>query len=101
MNGVLLDNGTVIRMPAGEAGRLAAQLTVGQKLFVRGIGVTSPLGKVVMAQQIGADKSKLTDVAMPRMHDGRMAGQMGGKMGDHMGDRHGMTGRPPAPTATE
>ncbi len=85
VNGVLLDNGTVIRMPAGEARRLAAQLAVGQKLFVRGTGVTSPLGKVVMAQQIGADKSKLTDVAMPRMHDGKMAGKMGGMMGRHPG----------------
>ena len=103
VNGVLLDNGTVVRLPVAEAKRLAAELAVGQKLFVRGMGVTSPLGKVVMARQIGADRTKLADVAMPRMHD-RM---MGGGMGEHGGEHRGMMrrifgGRPSgSPAATE
>jgi hypothetical protein len=65
VDGVLLDDGTVVRLPPPEAKRLAAQLAVGQKLFVRGFGIASPLGKVVMARQIGADRTKLTDVALP------------------------------------
>lgn len=83
INGVLLDNGTVVRLPASEAKKFAAQLAVGQPLYVRGMGVTSPLGKVVMARQIGADRTKLADVAMPRLHgpEGMMHGHgpMGGK----------------------
>ena len=80
INGVLLDNGTVVRLPPSEAKKFAAQLAVGQPLYVRGMGVTSPLGKVVLARQIGADRTKLADVAMPRMHgpDGKMHGMMGG-----------------------
>ncbi|MCW3474144.1 hypothetical protein [Limobrevibacterium gyesilva] len=69
-NGVLLDDGTVVRLPPAEATRLAAQLAVGQKLFVRGDGLTSLLGRLVLARQIGPDSTKLTDVARPRMHDG-------------------------------
>lgn len=90
INGVLLDNGTVVRLPPAEAKKFAAQLAVGQPVYVRGMGVTSALGKVVMARQIGADRTKLADVAMPRMHgpDGKMHGMMGG---------HGaMGGKPPS-----
>jgi len=70
VNGVLLDNGTVIRLPPQEAKKYATDLAVGQKLFARGLGVTSALGKVVMARQIGADRTKLSDVAMPHWHGG-------------------------------
>ena len=89
VNGVLLEDGTVVRMPASEATRLAAQLAVGQKLYVRGMGVASPLGKVVLARQIGPDRSKLSDVAMPRMHAMGGAHRM-------MGRHHGMTAPPSA-----
>jgi hypothetical protein len=65
MNGVLLDNGTVVRLPPPEAERLSDQLAVGQKLFVRGAGITSPLGKLVLARQIGPDSTKLTEVKEP------------------------------------
>jgi hypothetical protein len=93
-NGVLLDNGTVVRLPPQEAEKFAAQLAVGQKLFARGSGVDSPLGKVVMARQIGADRTKLSEVAGPRWggHDG-MRGPHGMKGHD------GMPGRPAAPAA--
>ena len=76
VNGVLLDNGATVRLPPAEATRLAAQLAVGQTLFARGEGIASPLGKLVMARQIGTDATKLTDVAAPRpSHDG-MPGMM-------------------------
>ncbi len=90
IDGVLLDNGTIIRLPPSEAKKFAAQLAVGQKLFVRGMGTSSPLGKVVIARQIGADAAKLADVAMPHMggHDG-MKGHDG-----MMGHRPGPMGAP-------
>ena len=82
IDGVLLDNGTIIRMPPSEAKKRAAQLTIGQKLFVRGMGTTSPLGTIVLARQIGTDATKLTDIAMPRMgHDGMK--DHDGMMGHH------------------
>ena len=102
-NGVLLDNGAIVRLPPAEATRLAAQLAVGQTLFARGEGIASPLGKLVMARQIGADATKLTDVAAPRpSHDG-MPGMMHRQMmhdpmmrGPMMRGPHGRPG-PDAP----
>lgn len=78
INGVLLDNGAVVRLPPGEARKNAALLAVGQKLYARGMGGTSAIGTVVMARQIGADRTKLTDIAMPRMHDRDHDGMRGG-----------------------
>jgi len=68
MNGVLLEDGTVVRVPPREAERLGAALGVGQPLYVRGEGVASPLGKVIMARKVGPDEAHLTDIAAPRMH---------------------------------
>jgi hypothetical protein len=70
MNGVLLDDGTVVRVPPREAERLGATLGVGQPLYVKGVGVTSPLGKVILARQVGPDQEHLSDIAAPRMRGG-------------------------------
>jgi hypothetical protein len=70
MNGVLLDDGTVVRLPPREAEKLGATLGVGQPLFVRGSGIVSPLGKVIMARQVGPDQDHLTEIAAPRMRGG-------------------------------
>ncbi|MBU6499820.1 MAG: hypothetical protein KGQ40_14945 [Rhodospirillales bacterium] len=103
-NGVLLSDGTVVRLPPPDATRLAADLAVGKPLYVQGNGIASPLGRVVMARQIGPDKSKLTEIRGPHprfgwMHEGmaRMGGMMhGGMMGDD-GMGGGMMGhRPPS-----
>jgi len=73
-NGVLLEDGTVVRMPPPEATKLASQLAVGQTLFVRGDGRASPLGKVIMARAIGPDSGNLTTIAAPpHPHGGMMA----------------------------
>ena len=42
LNGVLLEDGTIVRMPPPEAERLAANLAVGQPLYASGDGVASP-----------------------------------------------------------
>jgi hypothetical protein len=90
VNGVLLEDGTIVRLPPPEAKRLASTLTVGAPLVVRGDGLTSPLGKLVMARQIGPDAVHLSDVAAPKPHEG--PGGIRGWMHGHMGGN-----RPDAP----
>ena len=65
VDGVLLDDGTIIHLPPPEAQKHAALLADGQTLFVRGFGYASPLGKAVVAKQIGADKDHLEAIAGP------------------------------------
>ena len=79
-NGVLLDDGTIVRLPPPEAGRLADKLAVGQKLFVRGDGFSGAIGKVVAARELGPDANSLTKLAFrPPPPDER-----GGPRGPHM-----------------
>lgn len=91
-NGALLADGTIVRMPPPEAAKLGDALAAGKPLFVRGEGISSPLGKVVMARRIGPDEQHLSEVAAPWMHGG--PGMMHGP-----GDGRGMMGmhRPDAP----
>lgn len=77
--GVLLTDGTVVRLPPPEATKLAAMLAPGQTIVVRGEGTTSPLGKVIAARQIGPTADKMTDVGRPQ----GMQGMMGHMMGHH------------------
>jgi hypothetical protein len=65
LNGVLLEDGTIIHLPPDEADRLAAQLAVGQPIYVSGEGIASPLGKVIAAQQIGPNQSQVAQIQMP------------------------------------
>jgi hypothetical protein len=88
VNGVLLEDGAIVRLPPPEATRLAAMLAPGQSIVARGPGYSGPLGRVVAAREIGPDASKLTEVAAPRMHEGH------GRM---MMDHHGHEPRPDAP----
>jgi hypothetical protein len=62
LNGVLLEDGTIVHLPPDEADRLATGLAVGQPLFVTGDGVASPLGKVITARQIGPNASQLAEI---------------------------------------
>ena len=66
LNGVLLEDGAIVRMPQLDADQDAAGLAVGQPLYVRGEGVSSPLGKVIAAREIGPAKNKLIDVDVSR-----------------------------------
>ena len=93
VNGVLLSDGTIVRLPPPEVQKFAAQLAPGQTLFVRGPGYTGPLGKIVAAQALGADKEHTQTVAGPRLPGmERMFGHRG-MMGGH--DGHGpMMGGP-------
>jgi hypothetical protein len=71
VNGVRLEDGTQVRMPPGEAKRLAEMLAPGKTVVVRGEGYAGPLGKSLVAMQIGPDAANLAPVARPRLGDGR------------------------------
>ena len=75
VNGVLLEDGTSVRMPPHAARKLADTLKPGNTVFVRGFGTTSPLGKAIGALEIGPSADKLTKLDMPHpehMRDGMM-----------------------------
>ena len=73
LNGVLLEDGTIVRMPPPDAEKHAAILVVGQSLYVRGDGMSGPLGKVIAAREIGPTRTNLTKADELRferwMHD--------------------------------
>jgi hypothetical protein len=54
VNGALLDDGTMLRLPPPEAYRFANLLQPGQLVYVSGATMASPLGKVVDVEAIGA-----------------------------------------------
>ena len=65
LNGALLQDGTIIRLPPPEAERLAATLAVGATITVHGNGLDGPLGRVIEARSIGPDATHLAQVAAP------------------------------------
>jgi hypothetical protein len=62
LNGVLLEDGTIIRLPPEEADRLSSQLAVSQPLYVTGQGMASSLGKVIEARQVGPSAAQLAEI---------------------------------------
>jgi hypothetical protein len=73
LNGVLLEDGMIVRMPPPDAERHAASLAVGQPLYASGDGISGPLGKVIAAREIGPSSTKVTKIDESRftgwMHD--------------------------------
>jgi len=65
LNGALLQDGTIVRLPPPEAQRLASILTAGAPLMVQGEGFEGPLGRVIEARSIGPDAGHLSQVAAP------------------------------------
>ena len=65
LNGVLLEDGTIVHLPPPEAQRLSAQLGVGASLYVQGEGYAGPLGHVVGARALGPSAREVTQVAAP------------------------------------
>lgn len=66
LNGVLLEDGTMVHLPPPEAIRLASELTAGKTITVHGNGLQNVLGHVIAAEAIGPDDAHLTTIAMPR-----------------------------------
>jgi hypothetical protein len=60
VNGALLDDGTVLRLPPPEAYRFATLLQPGQVLVAEGAGFVTAIGKVFDVQQIGPSREQLS-----------------------------------------
>jgi hypothetical protein len=65
INGALLEDGTVLRVPPPDAYRLASLLAPGQTVFAQGSAFASPLGKVMDVERIGSSRDQLDDVTAP------------------------------------
>jgi hypothetical protein len=74
VNGALLDDGTVLRLPPPEAERFAASLQAGQTVAVRGEIITTALGRVIDVQAIGNSPEQMTELAGPRPPRGPKGG---------------------------
>jgi hypothetical protein len=65
LNGALLEDGTIVRLPPPEAQRQASTLAAGAPLTVQGDGFEGPLGRVIEARSVGPDATHLAQVAAP------------------------------------
>lgn len=65
VNGAVLADGTILRLPPREAERFATLLQPGQTVAARGEGLTGPLGTVLAARQFGASLGQLAEVGGP------------------------------------
>ena len=65
INGALLDDGAIVRLPSPEAARFAALLSPGQTISVEGDVNASVLGRVIDATAIGASSATLNPVDAP------------------------------------
>lgn len=87
VDGVLLDDGSQIRLHPRDAARVAAQLMPGQMVYARGFGRDSAIGKVVAARQLGTTEADAKELGPDMVgRDGRGGpGMRGGDPG--MGPR--------------
>jgi hypothetical protein len=93
VNGALLADGTVLRLPPPEAYRFAALLQPGQTVVAEGVGFTTAIGKVLEVWQLGASRDQLNQVQV------RAGPGKGGKKGRRGPPPAfaGLVSRPPAP----
>lgn len=81
VNGVLLVDGTQVRLPPDAAQKLGDMLAADKPLVVRGTEITGPLGKLIMAREIGPDANTLTKIAAQGPFGGRWERMMRGRRG--------------------
>jgi hypothetical protein len=65
LNGAVLDDGTIVRLPPPTAYQSSNLLAPGQSIAVQGWGLTNAYGRVVDAQAIGPAAAQMTSVAPP------------------------------------
>lgn len=70
VNGALLEDGTIVRLPPHEAVRLSSVLVAGGPLSVSGIVTATPLGRVVEAWSIGSSQASMTELDRPPLAKG-------------------------------
>jgi hypothetical protein len=88
VDGALLENGTVLRMPPPEAERMQVLLQPGQTIALRGTILVTPLGALVDVHAIGSSADQLTQLGAPPP-------PRGGPDGEHAGRRTLPPGRGP------
>lgn len=71
VNGAMLDDGTVLRLPPPEAARLASLLAPGQTVVADGVGFANNLGRVVDVRALGSSRDALVPVEGPPGPRGR------------------------------
>jgi len=101
VNGAMLEDGTVLRLPPPEAARLTAMLAPGQTVVAQGPGIANNLGRMVDVRAIGASRDQLAQVqAPPPRSPGGPDGERRGPDGDRRGPPPpGSPTAPPAPGA--
>lgn len=62
LNGAMLEDGTILRLPPPEAERLQAP---GQPVVIQGDGLTTAMGRVVEVQALGRSQAELNFVQRP------------------------------------
>jgi hypothetical protein len=65
VNGAMLEDGTVLRMPPHQAERLKNSLAVGQTVVAQGTGLANGLGRVLEVRAIGASRDAMTTLQGP------------------------------------
>lgn len=65
VNGAMLQDGTILRLPPPEAARFAALLEPGAQVAAQGSGPDSPLGKVIVVTAFGPGPDQLSTVRQP------------------------------------
>jgi hypothetical protein len=65
VNGALLDDGTVLRMPPHVASQFASLLVPGQSVAVQGWMLNTAFGRVIAVEAIGASPAQMTTAAPP------------------------------------
>ncbi len=74
VNGVLMEDGTILRLPPPEAVRFSTLLSAGQTVVAQGDIVESPIAKVVDVRRIGPSSEAMSAIQPPpppHGYDGR------------------------------
>jgi hypothetical protein len=74
VNGALLENGTVLRLPPPAAATFTALLQPGHSVVAEGVGLSNALGKVIEVRQIGTSREQLNYVDTQAPSRGRKRG---------------------------
>jgi hypothetical protein len=65
VNGAIMDDGTILRMPPHIAYQFASVLVPGNTVAAQGWGLTTPYGRVVDVQSIGASTAQANPATQP------------------------------------
>lgn len=65
INGALLDDGTILRLPPPETARFATLLAPGSAIAAKGRIVDTSIGRVMAVQAFGPSPTQLSEVAPP------------------------------------